>query len=283
MQGKRDKNIYPVYGQYKYQGAIDGPLFPTNGLDLLVGAIGQDVVTGSVAPYTHTISQVDATLLSSMNSYTIQKVLGGYQSEVYTGCRINKYTLKSAATNTEVSFTADVMAAGVHILGTPGTASVINESPFVFAEASLSFLGTTLTTSGSATVTNLEIVIDDVVKEVWVMGNHNPVFLTPVARVVTAKLDLVFTSLNDATYGYLDKIGVTGTTPAQGALVVTFTHPVTNLSVQINLPQVNIRTFGDPLKMEEVIMQALDLDASLQISSGITIQATVLNNTASAF
>ena len=56
MMAVRDRNVFNMYGEAKYQGAVDGPLFPSNAMELLVASIGTDAVTGTGVPYTHTIS-----------------------------------------------------------------------------------------------------------------------------------------------------------------------------------------------------------------------------------
>jgi len=42
MQAIRDKQVYPLYGEEKNSGAITAPLFPSNGVQLLIYAIGAD-------------------------------------------------------------------------------------------------------------------------------------------------------------------------------------------------------------------------------------------------
>src|SRR5271154_3501370 len=75
MTGTRDLQVYALYGQEKDAGAIGAPLFPTNGVELLVYAIGSDVVTGgSPGPYTHTILQTN-----TLPSVTVEKNLGNFQ------------------------------------------------------------------------------------------------------------------------------------------------------------------------------------------------------------
>jgi hypothetical protein len=47
MQGQRDLQVYNLYGEAKYGGSINGPLFPSNAMALLVASIGTDAVAGS--------------------------------------------------------------------------------------------------------------------------------------------------------------------------------------------------------------------------------------------
>lgn len=46
MQNNRALQIYNLYGEAKYVGAINGPLFPLNGIQFLTGAIGFDAQVG---------------------------------------------------------------------------------------------------------------------------------------------------------------------------------------------------------------------------------------------
>src|SRR5690349_12789828 len=46
MQNNRALQIYNLYGEAKFVGAINGPLFPTNGIQFLTGAIGFDAQVG---------------------------------------------------------------------------------------------------------------------------------------------------------------------------------------------------------------------------------------------
>lgn len=46
MQNNRALQIYNLYGEQKFTGAINGPLFPTMGIAFLLGSIGFDAQTG---------------------------------------------------------------------------------------------------------------------------------------------------------------------------------------------------------------------------------------------
>jgi len=51
MMGVRDLHVFNMQGEEKFEGAVEGPLFPSNAIQLLVAAIGTDAVTGTAAPY----------------------------------------------------------------------------------------------------------------------------------------------------------------------------------------------------------------------------------------
>ena len=348
MQGVRDKQVYNLYGEQKNAGAITGPIFPSNAIQLLVASIGADNVAGSgitgvagtgtttlsggvsagagtitvasatgfttgqvvqidvngtgptttaecrkitvsgttftldqaltyshltgvavigvVAPYTHTIQQQN-----TLPSLTVEKNIGGYQSLQYAGCRINKWDLKAPVGNSPVEMTADIMAQSVAVLGTPTPPTIANESPFVFAEASVSIFG-----SARAEASNIAMSIENGIKETYTYGNHGPAFLTPVTLHATGTLDVVFSSLNDATYGDFTKMQ-NGTL---GALTFSLTHPASAGTITITHPQVALSKYGNDLKTEDVIMSALTYEASRPLTGGsqYTVQATVVNS-----
>src|SRR5579859_108109 len=80
MFGQRDVNTFPLYGQYKNAGSLNFPLFPTQGINLLAGAIGADAAagngvtgTGSASPNTlngATIAGATTVTLTSATGYT---------------------------------------------------------------------------------------------------------------------------------------------------------------------------------------------------------------------
>ncbi len=269
MQGQRDLNIYPLYGQQKNLGAIDGPLFPTNGIPLLVYALGTDVVTGT-SPYTHTITQAN-----QLSSLTVEKNLGNFQSEQWAGCRVNKYTLKCANSDSPVEITADVIAQSVAVLATPTPISTINELPFVFAEMTLTIMGQV-----AAQATNLQLDIENGLKPTYTFAqSHDPSFITPVTRKISGTFDVVFDSLNDVNWGFFSKM----LAQTQGSLVILLAHPSSGGSVQITLPVINIEKYADDVKMEDVIISSVTFEAALDQATGATISTVVTNSQATAY
>ncbi len=217
MQGIRDKQIYPLYGEEKNIGAITAPFFPSNGIAILVAAVGADVVTGTAAPYTHTVSTAN-----TLASLTMEKNIGNFQSLQFAGCRVGKLGLKAATGNKEAEFSADFIAQTVAILTTPTTPiTVVNESPFVFAEFNLTWQGYQI-----AQATNFDVEIDNGLKETYTFNqNHSVQFITPTSLKVSGSFDVVFDLLNnvsvsgvhytaDGTTGNLTAVsGATGIVP----------------------------------------------------------------------
>ncbi len=357
MMATRDRNVFNLYGEQKNAGALDGPLFPSNAMELIVSSIGADAapgagvtgtagagsttlsspsgigattisvasstgftvtqviqiyansptgpttaecrkitaisgsgpytltldtalayahasaaaVAGVVAPYTHTISQ--ANLLPSL---TVEKNLGDYQSLQFAGARVNKLSVKAPVGNEPVSVTADMIAQSAAILTTPTAPAIVPELPFVFAEASV-----TLFSHARAEATNCQVDIENGIKETYTYsGQHGPSFLTPVSLHGAGTLDLVWSSLNDATYGDFQSMA-NGTL---GALSLSFTHPGSGgYSVSFSFPQVALSKYANDVKFADVIMSSLSWEASKQLTDGYTVQATVVNGTYTAY
>ena len=223
-------------------------------------------VKGVVAPYTHTIQQQN-----TLPSLTVEKNMGGYQSLQFAGCRVNKFDLKAPAGNTAVEMTADLMAQSVAVLDSPTAVTVTNELPFVFSEASLSIYG-----GARADVSNVSITLENGIKETYTYsGNHGPSFLTPVTFHVSGAIDVVWSSLDDATYGDFNRAH----NQTLGAMTFTLAHPASAGTITISLPQIALSKFGGTIKMEDVVMGALTYEASRPLSGSnqYTLQATVAN------
>jgi hypothetical protein len=273
MHGLRDKQVFNLQGEAKNIGSIDGPLFPSNAIPLLVAAIGTDAVTGTVAPYTHTLSQAN-----TLASLTVEKNLGGFQSLQFSGCRVGKLKVKAPVGNEPVTISADMSGQSVAILTSPTAISVTNELPWVFSEASL-----TLATHARADVTSVELEIDNGLKETWTYSAHTgPSFITPVSLHVSGTITVVWSSLNDSTYGDF----ATLVAQSLGALSLSFTHPgMGGYSITFTCPQVALAKYGNDQKFEDVIMSTLTFEASRPLTGGsqYSIQAVVLNGVASAY
>lgn len=218
-------------------------------------------------PYNHTISQAN-----TLPSLTVEKNIGSFQSLQFAGCRVGKYSVKAPVGNEPIKISADVSGQSVLVLNTPTAVSVTNELPYVFTEASLTVFGTT-----RFETTNVELDINNGLKETWTYsGNHGPAYITPVTVSASGKLDVVFDSLNDTTYGDYTKM-VNGTL---GQLQLAFTHPTNGGVVAYNLPQVVISKFANDLKMTDVVMSGLTFEATRPLSGNTqyTVSATIINS-----
>jgi hypothetical protein len=220
-------------------------------------------------PYMHTFSQAN-----TLPSLTIEKNLGSFQSLQFAGCKVNKFDLKAPVGNTAVDLTVDMIGQSVATLGSPTAISITNELPYVFTEASLTIYG-----SARAEVSNTNIIIENGLKETYTYsgaGNFGPAFITPVTVHGTGTIDLVWSSLTDATYGDFNRLK-NGTF---GAFLFTLTHPSSGGTITVFHPQIALSKYANPLKMEDVIMTSLTYEATrlLTGSTQYTVQSNVVNS-----
>lgn len=217
-------------------------------------------------PYTHTITEAN-----TLPSLTVEKAIGSFQSLQFAGCRVNKFDLKAPVGNTPVEISADMMGQSVAVLNTPTAITVANELPYVFAEAALMIYGTVRTDVSNTTVT-----VENGVKETYTYsGQHGPSFLTPVTLHTTGAIDVVWSSLNDATYGDFTRMA-NGTL---GQYLFSLVHPSSGGTITIFQPQIALSKFANDLKVDDVIMSTLTYEASRPLTGNtqFTIQATVTN------
>lgn len=359
MIGVRDSNVFPLYGQTKLQGSVDGMIVPTNAIEFLVASIGGDsgsngttgatlgitgttsasgwntttiVGSGNLAAGSTTFTVLSATGMSTgqfmqfgtagapsgnvpevrkitvsgttitldtatqfahaqgvsgvtlqhvvtpfthnlieqnyLPSLTIEKNIGGYQSEQYAGCRMGKFTVKAPATNNPVTFTADIMAKAWTYLTSPTAISIVsNDAPFVFSEASLTLNATTIYETY-----NVNLTIDNKVAETWT-NMANPQFITAQGLMVSGTFDAVFGSINDATIGFLNQV-MTGV--ATAPLTLTLQHPAGN-SIVLTCPTVQFNTDNVQIKPDTLITETIAFEAFYSLSSLATITGTVVN------
>ena len=222
------------------------------------------VVTIVVTPFAHTV--LDA---NSIPSFTIEKNVGNFQSLQFAGSRIGKMDIKAPVGNNPVSMTADVTGRSVAILGTPSSVSVLNEQPYVFAEANLVYNGTQRTD-----VRNVNISIDNGLKPIYTYsGNRGPSFITPVTLHVSGSFEAVWSSFNDPTYGDFNQMQLGNL----ASLTASFVHASTNNTVTITVNQIALNKFANDIKMEDVILSSLNFEASKPVTGNVqnTITAVV--------
>jgi hypothetical protein len=246
----------------------------TNTLTLDVGltyahASGVNIsLVATAGPFTHTFVEGASTI----PSLTVEKNLGNFQSLQFAGCRVNKFDLKMPVGNTAAEMTADLMGRSVTVLDSPTAISVTNELPFVFTEASLNFYG-----SLRAETSNVNLVIENGVKETYTYsGQHGPSFLTPVTLHVNGSVDVVWDSLDDATYGDFNRMA----NQTLGALGFQLQHPSLSSTINFVCPQIALSKYANDVKMSDPIMSSMSFEASRSLSGGAqyTIQATVSNS-----
>ena len=218
-------------------------------------------------PYTHTINEQN-----TLPSLTVEKNIGGFQSLQFAGCRVGKFDLKAPVGNNPVDISVELMGRSVLPLDNPTAVTVVDELPFVFAEANLDIFGTLRTE-----VSNTSVTINNGLKETYTYSNfHGPSFITPVTLHTNGAIDLVFDSLNDSTYGDFERMA-NGTL---GALNFSLVHPSSGGTITVFLPQIVLDKYANDIKMEDVVMSNLTYEATRPLSGNtqFTIQATVTNS-----
>ncbi len=201
--------------------------------------------------------------------------MGGFQSLQYTGCQVNKYTVKGQAGNTEATVTADIIAQAVGLLTTPSAVTFVDESPFVFSEYTLTWNGITLPQSA-----NFTLAIDNGVTRVWTFnGTPQPQFVPALHLMVNGQFDAVFDSINDPSYGFFSQI----LNETDAALTLTLEHPTNGLSIEFEMPNVRLAKEEIPPEVTKVITETVHFEAhrSLSASPSETIRVIVHNNDAS--
>jgi hypothetical protein len=227
-------------------------------------------VVGVQAPYTHSIQQAVA-----LPSYTVEKCLGGPaslggQSILFAGSRVNKLSINVTATDAEAALSADMVAQSAAVLDSPTTVAVINEMPYVFAEGTLSLFGQTVAQASGFTMD-----IDNHLISTYTFNqSHNLQFLTPGMLEVSGKIDLVWQSFDDATWGYWTQALNGG----HGVLSFTLAHPTNGGSVSFSCPNVYIKTDADDPKPEDIVMESLNYLAFLNFATNNTISATIIDS-----
>lgn len=225
---------------------------------------------GVQAPYTHSVQQAVA-----LSSYTVEKNLGGPaslggQSILFAGSRVNKLSINVTATDAEAALSADMVAQSAAVLDAPTNPVVVNEMPYVFAEGTLSLFGQTVAQASGFTMD-----IDNKLISTYTFNqSHNLQFLTPGMLEVSGKIDLVWHSFDDATWGYWTQALNGG----HGVLNFTLAHPTNGGSVSFSCPNVYIKTDTEDPKPEDIVMESLNYLAFLNLATNNTISATIVDS-----
>ena len=220
------------------------------------------VVTGL---FTHSVQQAN-----QLGSLTVEKQLGGFQSLQFSGARVNKFGLQVTNGNQEATVTADLTAKHAAVLDSPSSISVINELPYTFAETTLSLNSQTV-----AHATSADLSLENGLKDTYTFNNsHELQFLTPLTRTISFKADLVFTSLDDATWGYWTQM----VNATDFSITLALTHPSSGGSVSFTMPKARIKTYTDAVKIDDVILSTITFDIFLNLTTLQTISASVLNS-----
>jgi hypothetical protein len=227
-------------------------------------------VLSTAEQFTHSIQQAVA-----LSSYTVEKNLGGPvslggESLQFAGARVNKLSINVTATDAEAALSADMVAQSAAVLTTPTGVVVVNEMPYVFAEGTLSMFGQTLAIANGFTMD-----IDNKLISTYTFNqSHNLEFLTPGMIEVSGKVDLVWQSFDDATWGYFAQMLAAG----HGVLTFSLIHPANGGTVTFSCPNVYIKSVTEDPKPEDIVMSSLNYMAFLNLATNNTVSATIINS-----
>lgn len=227
-------------------------------------------VLSTAEQFTHSIQQAVA-----LSSYTIEKCLGGPvalggESLQFAGSRVNKLSINVTATDAEAALSADMVAQSAAVLDAPTNVVVVNEMPYVFSEGSLSLFGQTLAIANGFTMD-----IDNKLISTYTFNqSHNLEFLTPGMIEVSGKVDLVWQSFDDATWGYFTQMLNAG----HGVLSFSLAHPANGGTVTFSCPNVYIKSVTEDPKPEDIVMSSLNYVAFLNLATNNTVSATIVNS-----
>jgi len=237
---------------------------------LIYGHLSGAATKVVTAPFTHTFTQTNFTL----PSYTIEKNLGGAESLQFAGARFGKIDIKCQATNSEVSVTADVQAKSVAVLGSPTAPAYVSEQPYVFAEAALTLFGNTV---NHATTT--QFTLSNTLKDTYTMNStRNLNFLSPVARTLDLKSDVVFYNLDDAAWGWHTlMVNQAAGSQAAGSYVLSLTHPSNGGTWSFTAPTCYIKNVSQSIKIDDVIMETVSMTAAFNVSTSTTLTGSLVS------
>lgn len=147
-QGKRGQPV-DLFGEYlSVESAtyeLEGDFFPTSGGNLVAAWLGQDTVTGSATPYTHTMTGVAIPPSYTITDYYVAN------TRQWAGAKSDKLTLKYNA-DAALTYTSHWIT-WLSATGTQPTASYSQDAYLQGWEATCSIGGTTVSNLESATIT----------------------------------------------------------------------------------------------------------------------------------
>lgn len=225
-------------------------------------------VISVVGPFTHTITQ-----LPVLNSLTIEKNLGNFQSIQFAGCRVNKWELKGQSTNTEATVSADIVGQSWAILNNPSPTTIVDEQPFAFSEFTLTWNGHVM-----AQATNFTLTIDNGVTPEWTFNaTHQAQFVPALHLIVSGAFDGVWDSLNDSTYGLWNE-AVNSKTEAALSLSLAY-QTVPEYGCTFEMGKVRLSKDDINPTVDRVITDAATFMArrSLSANPSETIRAVLVN------
>jgi hypothetical protein len=175
MTGDRELgSIHKV--QHKPGGSFQTYARPSIGAELLTYVLGEESVSGSAAPYTHTITRAD-----SIPYITVERKLDNI--ERFVGCKINQIVI-SGNTGQPVLMDTTFMASDSVIMPSAATASYETNEPFFFHDGVY-----TLDSGAIVTISAFTITINNNLEQIFTTGyKPNNLMEGPFDLEVTMRL-----------------------------------------------------------------------------------------------
>lgn len=267
LRNSRQPIAAAVPGIRKVSGTITAPLFPDIGNQFMAGVIGADTVTGSAAPYTHTIDPANV-----LKSFSIEKNMDGADIQ-YTGMIVSKAEIE-LATNAEAKVIYTFEGQQDAVLGSPGTPAFPGDVPF-----GPTGITATLATYPDLTVSSVKATIDNTGKPYPTFNGQNyPETVIGTTRKVSYDVVAFLQSLS-------------GTVPPNYYYFLT---NAPSLAFQVALVQGTdtwtlkstncvMTKYSDPIKLGDVVMVNFTLDAMLDPVSGKDLELVIVNSQATAY
>lgn len=267
LRGSRQPLSVAVPGIRKVSGTLTAPIFPDAGNELVCGAIGADVVTGSSPSFTHTITPANV-----LHSYSIEKNMNGADIQ-YSGMIVSKseFTL---ANNAEATVQHTFEGQQDAVLGSPGTAAFPADVPFGPTGVAL-----TIGAYNDMTASSVKVTIDNGGKAYPTFNAETyPEIVIGTTRKVTWEIVAFLQSLSGGSppnyYGEL----VAAPSIALQAQLTQGTDTFT-----LSSPAAVLTKYSNPIKLGDVVMVNLTYEAMLDPGTGLDIEAVIVNSQATAY
>ena len=236
---------------------------------VVAGPFGHQLSEQNLLPYLTTEQQLDYATGEGMQ---------------FTGNVVDKLDIKIESTNKEIDLTASLKGQHYQSLANDDLSpiKISGNSPFTGFQTTLAMLGLTNLTQCKS----LSFSVENAVEVDTCLGSHDPEYITPETMKVVLDMKMLFSSLTDSTdYDFLTQLldinlaaGVQ-TTP----MVIQIVDPANDLMIEIDLSKVTLTKVTQDVKMANSIMESVSAEAYIDLSTGTTLSAIIVNNQPDAF
>jgi len=299
MMGIRDKQVYNLQGEESHAGALDGPIFPSNAMPLLVASIGADglpgagvtgaaatsatVITAAVTAGTNTFT------LSSPSGYAvgsyIQLDVNGTGPTTTSECRLIK-TLSGSSGTVDTNWVyGHLVNAPVHVVTAPFTHSISqqNSLPSLTVEKNIGNVQSLQWAGSRVNKLDLKMPVGNEACSLTadMMAQSVAILDTPTGVNVTPELPFVFTEASVSFYGSQRFESANLTVSIDNALKGTWTYSgnhgpsfITPISLHVSgsldmvWSSLDSSTYGDFNRMYNQTLGVLNVTLAHPASGG---------------